>query len=162
ASNSDAMSWLQQQSGQSIAAVDSDNNNDGRVIIPSGDLTLDQLTAMLNTIPTDLTFIDSDNIVRYYSEGKHQVFTRTRTIIGRDVFLCHPPQLIPKIKKLIEAFRSGEKDLEIVPVKIGSKLNLVRYYAVRNKLGEYIGTVEVTEEMSDILELIEQRTESNK
>lgn len=158
ASNSDAMTWLQQQSGQSIAAVDSDNNNDGRVIMPSGDLTLDQLTAMLNTIPTDLTFIDSDNIVRYYSEGKHQVFTRTRTIIGRDVFLCHPPQLIPKIKKLIEAFRSGEKDLEIVPVKIGSKLNLVRYYAVRNKLGEYIGTVEVTEEMSDILELIEQRT----
>lgn len=163
ASNSDAMTWLKQQSGESISAIETDTAAvSGRVIMPSGDITIDQLTAMLNTLPTDLTYIDSDNVVRYYSEGKHQVFTRTRTIIGRDVLLCHPPQLIPKIKKLLEEFRSGAKDYEIVPVKIGSKLNLVRYYAVRNEQGEYMGTVEVTEEMSEILELIESRTGSNK
>lgn len=163
ASNSDAMTWLKQKIGESISAIVTDTAAVAdRVIMPSGDIKVDKLTAMLNALPTDLTYIDSDNVVRYYSEGKHQVFTRTRTIIGRDVLLCHPPQLIPKIKMLLEEFRSGVKDYEIVPVKIGSKLNLVRYYAVRNEQGEYMGTVDVTEEMSEILELIERRTGSYK
>ncbi|MCD8562009.1 MAG: protein phosphatase 2C domain-containing protein, partial [Acholeplasmataceae bacterium] len=63
--------------------------------------------------------LDDEDIIRYYSEGKHQVFTRTRTIIGRNVYLCHPPKLVPVIRNMIEDFRSGRKDSQIVPVRKG-------------------------------------------
>lgn len=151
ASNSDAETWLMTKTkgvSQVLPAVDDSVN------LPSGHLTLEQLTAMLNTLPTDLTFVDSDDVIRYYSEGKHQVFLRTRTIIGRDLYLCHPPQLVPTIRKLIKAFKAGEKDEEIVLMKKGSLHNLIRYYAVRNEQGEYLGALEVTEEISAIIEKI--------
>ena len=151
ASNSDAAVWLQHQTG---SAKRDAPREEGKVNLPSGRLTVAQLTCMLNTLPTDLTFIDSDDVVQYYSEGKHQVFARTRTIIGRNVFLCHPPQLVPRIRQLIESFRSGRKDQAIVPVRKGNRLDLVRYYAVRDESGAYMGTVEVTEEISGIIDLV--------
>lgn len=148
ASNSDSATWLLAQTGgvaqEPVQPAD-------KIRLPSGNFSVAQLTAMLNTLPTDLTFIDSDDIVQYYSEGKHQVFTRTRTIIGRNVYLCHPPLIVPRIRKLIEAFRRGEKNEAIVPVRKGSRLDLVRYYAVRDEQGTYLGTVEVTEEVSGLL-----------
>jgi hypothetical protein len=149
ASNSDAATWLLEKTGGVMQEPDQPED---KIRLPSGNFTVAQLTAMLNTLPTDLTFIDSDDVIQYYSEGKHQVFTRTRTIIGRNVYLCHPPLLVPRIKKLIEAFRSGQKDEAIVPVRKGSRLDLVRYYAVRDDEGTYLGTVEVTEEVSGLLE----------
>lgn len=151
-SQSDALTWQLGREGQAAESV---LQPEGRINLPSGHLTVDQLTAMLNTLPTDLTFADSDDIIRYFSEGKHQVFTRTRTIIGRDLYLCHPPQLVPVIRKLIDDFRNGRKDQEIVPVRKGSQLNLIRYYAVRDEQGAFIGTLEVTEEISAILDLVQ-------
>lgn len=148
ASNSDAATWLLEKTG---GVIQEPVQPADTIRLPSGHFTVAQLTAMLNTLPTDLTFIDSDDVIRYYSEGKHQVFTRTRTIIGRNVYLCHPPLLVPRIRKLIEAFRSGQKDEAIVPVRKGSRLDLVRYYAVRDEEGTYLGTVEVTEEVSGLL-----------
>ena len=82
------------------------------------------------------------------------MFARTRTIIGRNVFLCHPPQLVPRIRQLIASFRRGRKDQAIVPVRKGNRLDLVRYYAVRDESGAYMGTVEVTEEISGIIDLV--------
>lgn len=152
ASISDARTWLKQKRGEDSRPAPAEAD---RISLPSGNLTPGELNAMLNTLPTDLTFVDKDDIIRYYSEGKHQVFTRTRTIIGRDLYLCHPPQLVPVIKKLIEEFRAGTKDGELVPMRRGNRLDLVRYYAVRDEDGEYLGTVEVTEEMSEIVDLLE-------
>ena len=149
ASNSDSATWLLDKTGGVLQEPEQPTD---KIKLPSGNFSVAQLTAMLNTLPTDLTFIDSEDIVQYYSEGKHQVFTRTRTIIGRNVFLCHPPLLVPRIKRLIEAFRSGGKDAAIVPVRKGSRLDLVRYYAVRDDQGTYLGTVEVTEEISALVE----------
>lgn len=160
ASNSDAQTWLSQQV-QKVSPSDqsqgTDADTDGTIVLPSGRLTADQLTIMLNTLPTDLTFIDEDDVIRYFSEGKHMVFARTRTIIGRNVYLCHPPHLVPTIRKLIESFKAGEKDSMIVPVRIGNRINLVRYYAVRDNRGAYRGTVEVTEEISEILDIMSTR-----
>jgi DUF438 domain-containing protein len=165
ASNSDAMTWLEQYEKNKnhysdYASEKNDHvehSNKEKIILPSGRFTQKQLITMLNTLPTDLTFIDCDDIIQYYSEGKHQVFARTRTIIGRNVYLCHPPQLVPTIRKLIESFKKGEKDYLAVPVRKGSQLNLVRYYAVRDEQGKYIGTVEVTEEISEILEMVSDK-----
>lgn len=151
-SQSDALTWQLSHEGQK---TETQSTPEDGIRLPSGHLTIDQLTAMLNTLPTDLTFADSNDIIQYFSEGKHQVFTRTRTIIGRDLYLCHPPQLVPVIKKLIADFRSGKKDQEIVPVRKGSLLNLIRYYAVRDDQGAFVGTLEVTEEISGILECLQ-------
>lgn len=150
ASTSDANTWLLKKTGGEMQESDYIK---GKIKLPSGDFTELELNAMLNTLPTDLTFADKDDIVRYYSEGKHQVFTRTRTILGRDLYLCHPPQLIPVIKELIADFKSGKKDEMIVPMRKGDRLELIRYYAVRGEDGKYIGTLEVTEEISDQLEM---------
>ncbi|MDO5649870.1 MAG: DUF438 domain-containing protein [Gallicola sp.] len=150
ASNSDANTWLSEKTkGQmKTRAMEED-----KIQISSGSFYPKELEAMLNTLPTDLTYADKDDIVRYYSEGKHQVFTRTRTILGRDLYLCHPPQLIPVIKELIADFKSGKKDEMIVPMRKGNRLELIRYYAVRGEDGEYLGVLEVTEEISDQLEM---------
>lgn len=153
ASPSDANTWLAQQTEEKRILP----GPKGRIQVPSGSFTEEELTAMLNTLPTDLTFADADDIIRYYSEGKHQVFTRTRTILGRDLYLCHPPNLIPTIKKLIQDFKDGVKDQMIVPMRRGNRLDLVRYYAVRDEEGKFLGTLEVTEEMSEILELLEEK-----
>ncbi len=154
ASASDANTWLNERSGGGKCAVFA---GDGEIRLPSGNLTTAQLTAMLNTLPTDLTFVDDQDIIRYYSEGKHQVFTRTRTIIGRDLYLCHAPAMVPVIKKLIQEFRDGVKDEEVVPMQKGNLLNLVRYYAVRDEDGKYMGCVEVTEEISGIIDLCQSK-----
>lgn len=151
ASNSDAQTWLNAHLGEKEALPEKE---EGKIQLPSGNLTVEQLNAMLNTLPTDLTFTDENDIIQYYSEGKHQVFTRTRTIIGRDLYLCHPPALVPTIKKLIGEFRSGEKDEEVVAIRKGNLINLVRYYAVRDGEGKYMGCVEVTEEISGTLEML--------
>ncbi|MGO4987439.1 MAG: DUF438 domain-containing protein [Gallicola sp.] len=150
ASNSDANTWLSEKTKGEMKtrAMEED-----KIQISSGSFYPKELEAMLNTLPTDLTYADKDDIVRYYSEGKHQVFTRTRTILGRDLYLCHPPQLIPVIKELIADFKSGKKDEMIVPMRKGNRLELIRYYAVRGEDGEYLGVVEVTEEISDQLEM---------
>ena len=154
ASNSDSATWLLKKTGgvalRPVQPAD-------KINLPSGNFTVTELSAMLNTLPTDLTFIDRDDIVQYYSEGKHPVFARTRTIIGRNVYLCHPPLLVPRIKKLVEAFKRGEKDEAIVPVRRGSRLDLVRYYAVRDEQGTYLGTVEVTEEVSGLMDRLSRK-----
>lgn len=154
ASNSDIATWLMEKTGgvdqHPVQPVD-------KINLPSGNFTVVELTAMLNTLPTDLTFIDKDDTVQYYSEGKHPVFGRTRTIIGRNVYLCHPPLLVPRIKKLIEAFKSGKQDEAVVPIRKGNRLDLVRYYAVRDEQGTYLGTVEVTEEISGLMDRLNRK-----
>ena len=68
---------------------------------------------MLNAYPEDITFIDKEDKVAYFSEGKDPVFARTRTIIGRDVRNCHPPKAIPVVEQLLKDFKAGIKDEEI-------------------------------------------------
>lgn len=150
ASNSDANTWLLDKTRGKKRTRKMEED---KIQISSGSFYPKELEGMLNTLPTDLTYADKDDIVRYYSEGKHQVFTRTRTILGRDLYLCHPPQLIPVIKELIADFKAGRKDEMIVPMRKGNRLELIRYYAVRGEEGEYLGVVEVTEEISDQLEM---------
>ncbi len=154
AANSDAATWLSQKTGgkEHVPA-----HQPGRINLPSGNFTETELNAMLNTLPTDLTYIDSDDIVRYYSEGKHMVFGRTRTIIGRDIYLCHPPLLVPTIRQLLDDFKTGKKDEHITLLRRDGRIDLVRYYAVRDEAGNYKGAVEVTEEISAWLDLVGEK-----
>lgn len=133
-----------------------DNQNEvsqGLIKLPSGQFNLEELTSMLNTLPLDITFVNKDDEVKYFSEGKERAFPRTRSIIGRNVSNCHPPASIHIVEKLVEDFKAGIKDHEDFWINAGDKYILIRYYAVRNEKNEYLGTLEVTQDIKPIQEI---------
>lgn len=119
---------------------------DGEIVMPGGHMTLEQLIALLNTIPIEITFVDADNINRYFNEGP-KVFKRPNMAIDREVFSCHPPKIEPMVRSIIEDFRSGVRDSVPVWMDKGGKCFLVTYMAVRDKNKNYLGTVEVVQNM---------------
>jgi len=119
----------------------------------AGSLTQEQLNAMLNTLPIDITFVDKNDEVKYFSEGSERIFPRPRTIIGRQVSNCHPPASVHIVEKIVNDFKQGKKDHEDFWLKLGDKFAYIRYYAVRNEKGEFLGTLEVTQNIKGIKEL---------
>ena len=152
ASPSDALSWYRWNFSMS-GKEDSPEQSGDKVKLPSGSFTLEELTCMLNAMPADITFVGKDDKVRYFSEGKERVFPRTRSIIGRDVAHCHPPKSLHIVEKLVEEFKAGTKDEESFWLQRGDQFVLIRYYAVRSEGGEYLGVMEVTEEISKLRSL---------
>lgn len=131
----------------------SESLQSGAVRLPSGVLTVAQLTGLLNTLPIDITFVDAEDIVRYYSEGGERVFPRTRAIIGRKVIHCHPPGSMHIVQQILDDFRSGKKDHEDFWIKMAGKYVFIRYFAVRGEDGAYMGTLEVTQNIAPIQEI---------
>lgn len=119
---------------------------DGEIFMPGGHLTIEQLTALLNTIPIEITFVDEDNINRYFNEGP-KVFKRPVMALDRDVFSCHPPKIEPMVRQIIDDFRNGRRDFVDVWMEKGGRTMLVKYMAVRDKSDKYIGTVELVQDM---------------
>ncbi len=119
---------------------------EGEIVMPGGHLTVDQLTALLNTIPMEITFVDADNINRFFNEGP-KVFKRPAMAIDRDVFSCHPPKIEPMVRQIIDDFRKGRRDVVPVWMEKGGRTMLVRYMAVRDRDGSYVGTVELVQDM---------------
>ena len=117
-----------------------------RIHLSGGSLTLSQLTALLNTIPLEISFVDIDNINRYFNEGP-KVFKRPRMALGREVFTCHPPKIEQKVRRIIEEFRAGTLDQVPVWMDKGGRTFLVTYYAVRDKEEQYLGTLELVQDM---------------
>lgn len=151
-SPSDALSWYRWNFSMSGKEEILEQSGD-KVTLPSGAFTLEELTCMLNAMPSDITFVGRDDKVRYFSEGKERVFPRTRSIIGRDVAHCHPPKSLHVVEKLVEEFKAGTKDEESFWLQRGAQFVLIRYYAVRSEKGEYLGVMEVTEEISSLRSL---------
>lgn len=119
---------------------------DGEIVMPGGHLTLTQLTALLNTIPMEITFVDADNINRFFNEGP-KVFKRPGMAIDREVFSCHPPKIEPMVRQIIDDFRAGRRDSVPVWMEKGGRTMLVKYMAVRDNAGNYVGTVELVQDM---------------
>ena len=117
-----------------------------RIHLPGGSLTLSQLTAMLNTIPLEISFVDIDNINRYFNEGP-KVFKRPGVALGREVFTCHPPKIEERVRRIIGEFRAGNLDQVPVWMDKGGRTFLVTYYAVRDKQEQYLGTLELVQDM---------------
>ena len=117
-----------------------------RIHLPGGSLTLSQLTAMLNTIPLEITFVDIDNVNRYFNEGP-KVFKRPGMALGREVFTCHPPKIEERVRRIIGEFRTGNLDQVPVWMDKGGRTFLVTYYAIRDKQEQYLGTLELVQDM---------------
>lgn len=134
--------WEAGEKAQTRNTVQTDNE----IVMPGGHLTLSQLTALLNTIPMEITFVDAENINRYFNEGE-KVFKRPGMAIDREVFSCHPPKIEPMVRSIISDFRSGKRDSVPVWMEKGGRVMLVKYMAVRDEKGKYLGTVELVQDM---------------
>ena len=119
---------------------------DDEIVMAGGHMTVEQLSAMLNTIPLEITFVDKENINRYFNEGS-KVFKRPGMAIDREVFSCHPPKIEVQVRKIIESFKNKVADRVPIWMEKNGRTMLVTYMAVRNKAGEYIGTVELVQDM---------------
>lgn len=116
------------------------------IVLAGGHLTLEQLTAMLNTIPLEITFVDEADRNCFFNEG-HKVFKRPQMAIDREVFSCHPPKVEQQVRRIIEEFRAGNLDKVPVWMEKGGITMLVTYLAVRDKSGAYLGTLELVQDM---------------
>jgi hypothetical protein len=130
---------------------------EGFIRFETGLLSLHQLETVLNHLPVDLTFIDENDVVRYFSHGKERIFARTKAVIGRTVQNCHPPQSVHVVEKLLEDFKAGIKDAEDFWIKIKDKFIYIRYFAVRDDTGRYMGTLEFTQNIAPIRSLEGQK-----
>jgi DUF438 domain-containing protein len=122
----------------------------GAIILPTGAFTREELARVLNTLPIDITFVGADDTVHYFSENAERIFPRTKAIIGRKVSNCHPPASVHIVEKLVEDLRAGRKDYEDFWINMGGKYVLIRYFAVRSDSGEYLGVLEVTQDIRPI------------
>ena len=118
----------------------------GEIVMPGGHLTLAQLTALLNTIPLEITFVDADNYNRFFNEGP-KVFKRPTMALDREVFSCHPPKIEPMVRAIIDDFRNNRRDSVPVWMEKNGRTFLVTYMAVRDNANQYIGTVELVQDM---------------
>lgn len=119
---------------------------ENEVVLVGGHLTLDQLEHLLNTVPIEITFVDGQNVNRYFNEGP-KVFKRPTMAIDREVFSCHPPRIGQKVRRIIEEFRAGTMDEVPIWMDKNGRTMLVRYMAVRDRGGKYIGTAEFVQDM---------------
>lgn len=126
---------------------------EGVVKLPTGYLNITELTALLNTLPVDITFTDANNNVKFFSESSERIFPRTRAIIGRNVENCHPPKSVDKVEQVVDNLRSGRKDVEEFWIQLHGKFIYIRYYALRDEKGEFLGTLEVTQNIQPLREI---------
>ncbi|WP_042355552.1 DUF438 domain-containing protein [Bacillus rubiinfantis] len=131
-------------------ALDAEAISEGFIKMETGFLSLKQLELLLNHLPVDITFIDHEDVVRYFSHGKERIFARTKAVIGRTVQNCHPPKSVHVVEELLADFKAGRKDREDFYIKFRDKYVYIQYFAVRDENGSYIGTLEFTQNIAPI------------
>lgn len=120
----------------------------GQIQLPSGSFSVEELLALLNTLPIDMTFVDKDDKVKYFSQGTERIFQRNRAILNRDVRHCHPPASAHIVDKIIDDFKSGRQSRAPFWINLGGKFIHIEYFAMRNEKGEYLGTLEVSHDLT--------------
>lgn len=116
----------------------------------TGELTFKQALMIFNTLPVDLTFVDENNSVRFFTKPKDRIFPRSPAAIGRDVRNCHPPQSVHVVEKIIDEFRKGHKDSATFWIQLKGRTILIQYFALRDENGQYRGVLEVSQDITEI------------
>jgi DUF438 domain-containing protein len=126
--------------------------------LATGSFTIKEITAILNTVPFDITFVDRNDKVKYFSNGNERVFSRTRAILKRDVRMCHPPSSVHIVDQIVDDFKSGRESRAPFWIEMGGKFIHIEYFALRDEKGEYLGTIEVSKDITELRALTgEQR-----
>ncbi len=130
---------------------------EGLLQFETGSLSKEEAEAILDTLPIDISFIDKDDRVKYFNKAEKRIFVRTKAVIGRTVQMCHPQESVHIVNRIIEAFRKGEKDSAEFWITLDKRLVHIRYFAVRDKDGRYLGTMEATQDLTDIKKIEGQK-----
>jgi len=129
----------------------------GAIVFPTGALELSQLRAIFCTLPVDLTFVDNEDRVRFFSEGPERIFMRPKAVIGRKVQHCHPPSSVHVVDRILSDFKAGRQDVAEFWIDIRGRFVHVRYFAVRDEQRRYKGTLEVTQDLTPLRKLQGER-----
>jgi len=126
-----------------------EGDDTGRIRLPSGSFNPNELSAILNTIPFDMTFVDKDDTVRYFTQGRERIFARSRAILGRKVQQCHPPSSVHIVETILDDFKSGREDHAAFWITLNERFVVIEYFALRGEAGEYLGTLEVSQDLTE-------------
>ncbi len=129
----------------------------GLLPLGTGALSLEVVDLLLRHLPIDISFVDENDVVRYYSEGKERIFPRTPAAIGRTVQNCHPPKSVATVNRILDSFRAGTKDVAEFWISMGGRFIHIRYFAIRDGAGAYRGCLEVTQDVAPIRSLTGER-----
>lgn len=121
----------------------------GRLTFATGDLLPTEIEAIMDTLPVEITFVDREDTVRYFNRSEERIFERTRAVIGRRVQNCHPQKSLHLVERVLEDLKSGKSDVSEFWIQRRGRMVHIRYFAVRRD-GEYLGTLEVTQDITDI------------
>ncbi|MEE4310331.1 MAG: DUF438 domain-containing protein [candidate division KSB1 bacterium] len=132
-----------------IETTKNDDVEHGRISLPSGGFSVSELTALLNTIPFDLTFVDKDDTVRFFTQGRERIFARNRAIIGRKVQQCHPPSSVHVVEKILNDFKSGKQDSAAFWIDMKGRFIHIEYFALKDENNAYLGTLEVSQDLTE-------------
>jgi len=127
-----------------------DGDSDDLVRFESGAIRREILERVLNTLPVDITFVDEKDQVQYFSQSPERIFVRSKSVIGREVRNCHPQKSVDKVEEILNEFRAGTRDNAEFWIDLGGKLIYIRYFAVRDDDGKYLGCLEVSQDLTKI------------
>jgi PAS domain S-box-containing protein len=130
---------------------------EGILQFENGSLSKREVEVVLDSLPVDITFIDENDTVRYFNKAEKRIFLRTKAVIGRKVQLCHPEKSVHIVNRILESFKNGKKDVAEFWIQMNNRLVHIRYFAIRNKNRKYLGTLEVTQDLTDIKKIEGQR-----
>ncbi|HLB99980.1 MAG TPA: DUF438 domain-containing protein [Candidatus Bathyarchaeia archaeon] len=131
--------------------------SEGVLSFETGNLTKEQLEAMLNSLPVDVTFVDANDTVQYFNKPEKRFFVRTKAVIGRKVAMCHPEKSLHIVTRIVESFKSGKKDSAAFWINLQNRLLHIRFFAVRDNSGKYLGAIEVVQDVTKIKQLEGER-----
>jgi len=123
-------------------------NISNKIRLKSGSFTIPELNSILNTIPFDLTFVDSDDKVRYFSEGKERIFPRNRAVLGRKVQFCHPPKSVHIVDQILSDFKSGKHEKASFWITMNERFLVIEYHSLLDEDGKYLGCLEVSQDLT--------------
>ncbi len=122
----------------------------GTVRLPSGSFTIDELSVLFNTLPIDITFVDKNDKVKFFTQGRHRIFDRNRAILGRDVRMCHPPHSMHIVDQILNDFKSGKESAAPFWIQMGGKFIYINYFPLRDKENNYLGTIEFSQDLTEL------------
>jgi hypothetical protein len=130
---------------------------EGTLQFETGTLSKEEVEALLDSLPVDISFVDKNDAVKYFNKAEKRIFVRTKAVIGRKVQLCHPQKSVHIVNRILEAFKTGKKDVAEFWITMNNRLIHIRYFAVKDKNGKYLGTMEVTQDLTDIKKIEGQK-----
>ncbi len=113
-------------------------------------LSREQLEGILEAIPVEISFVDENDLVKLWNKHETRTFKRPVSVIGKSVQNCHPKQSVDKVNQILSDFRSGRQDSAAFWINLGDRKVYIRYFAVRDKAGRYLGTLETTQDITGI------------